>query len=291
MKTASVFVCWLVMAATCLGQVAATIQGPANSSPGDLVILDATKSTGADDFEWILPNSNKGFLTFENDTKLVFASGQAGSYTFCLAAAGLDSNGKVQISLATHTVVIGKPGPVPDPIDPIEPDEPDVPEPVDPVEPDGPDIPPAPNLTGLALDTYNQVKGLDTTAAEREKLAENFRTVISKANALSSMTVTQIPSELMKLNRESPISTQDAYDRWNPFFVWFQGAMKGRNTKEAAVEGLSFVAEGLEASVPKSSPVKMHGAYKSNKSASQSLMDKLDSLNSRINKIDREVGR
>lgn len=87
----------------------AIIKAPAQVSPGDLVILDASDSD-AKAFAWtVLPESAAGkFLAVERGTKAVFASGQPGQYTFVLATAAGD-----HVAVALATVTVGVPGPVP----------------------------------------------------------------------------------------------------------------------------------------------------------------------------------
>lgn len=85
----------------------AVITAPTNVAPGDLVILDATQSDGAD-FEWlVLPD--KTHLPVEGGRKVVFASGAPGRYTFVLAVAKGDA-----VAITKHELVVGvPPGPVP----------------------------------------------------------------------------------------------------------------------------------------------------------------------------------
>lgn len=102
----------------------AIILGPAHAQPGDLVILNAATSTQADSFTWRLIASEKSFLPIEDGRKIVFASGEAGAYTFVLAVAGNDDQGNAAVSLAVHTITIGdRPAPTPDDPKPT-PDEP-----------------------------------------------------------------------------------------------------------------------------------------------------------------------
>lgn len=85
------------------------IKAPAQVSPGDLVILDASESD-AKAFAWtVLPESAAGkFLAVERGTKAVFASGQPGQYTFVLATAAGD-----HVAVALVTVTVGVPTPQP----------------------------------------------------------------------------------------------------------------------------------------------------------------------------------
>lgn len=94
-----------------LCQPDAKIVGPEKAKPGDLIILDASASKGTGHV-WRLIASDKTFLPVDGGTKCVFASGDAGVYTFVLAVA---DGGKC--SLAVHAVTVGTPAP-PKPPDP-----------------------------------------------------------------------------------------------------------------------------------------------------------------------------
>ncbi len=99
----------------------AVIEGPSQANPGDLVILDATKSAGTGHV-WKLVGSKKSYLPVNGGTQCVFASGDAGVYTFVLAVA---DGGKA--SLAEHSVTVGTPPPpipVPPPTPPPDPTPP-----------------------------------------------------------------------------------------------------------------------------------------------------------------------
>ena len=110
-----------VLAWATLAQAAtAVIEGPTEAPPGDLVILDASKSDAVS-FAWALVPKGKSFLPVDGGKRVVFASGSAGTYTFVLATATADG----QVALALHVLTVGKP--LPPPIDP--PDPPNPPEP------------------------------------------------------------------------------------------------------------------------------------------------------------------
>lgn len=93
------------------------IDGPDGSvEPGDLVILDASRSTNAEQYSWVLANSNKTFLPVDGGKKVVFSSGTPGEYVFILATAGKDEAGNIALGLLKRPVIVGKPvppGPVP----------------------------------------------------------------------------------------------------------------------------------------------------------------------------------
>jgi hypothetical protein len=92
----------------------AVIDGPKQALPGDLVVLDASRSQGRA-FHWALLNSGKTFLTFENGRKLVFATGTPQEYVFVLIVGDSDGREKVSVDIAEHRVTVGDvPGPSPD---------------------------------------------------------------------------------------------------------------------------------------------------------------------------------
>ena len=105
-----------VLAPDCLAfaqEAKAVIDGPKQVLPGDLIVLDASRSQGRA-FHWVL-NSKKTFLTFENGRKLVFATGTPQEYVFVLIVGDSDGREKVSVDIAEHRVTVGSlPGPSPD---------------------------------------------------------------------------------------------------------------------------------------------------------------------------------
>ena len=101
----------------------AVIDGPKTADLGDLVVLDAGRSTAATAFHWILVSHKKTILPVDGGKRCVFASGQPAEYRFVLVVAGADANGKLAVAVAEHAVTIGKPSPPP-PIPPPQPDGP-----------------------------------------------------------------------------------------------------------------------------------------------------------------------
>lgn len=159
--------------------VNANITGPSQVDAGDLVVLDSSGSHAAVARKWdlvcavgndgrIIPK--KSFLTVENDTKLVFASGTQGHYTFYLVVAGLDDKKEVDLATTTFTVHVG-PAIPPEPVPP------------DPVPPDPTPVPPTPIPTeGPKLLVVYEVDDLDdypkgivdilTSGAVRQRLKD-----------------------------------------------------------------------------------------------------------------------
>jgi hypothetical protein len=122
----------------------AVIKGPTESKPGDLVVLDASSSVGTK-YKWALVNSDKTFLPVESNTKVVFSSGEQGSYKFMLAVAGFDVKNQPDIDVAFFTVVVGSPVP-PSPV---------------PVPPSPDPKPPVPNTNGLLVLIIEEVGDRD----------------------------------------------------------------------------------------------------------------------------------
>lgn len=101
----------------------AVITGPTQSRLGDLVILDASQSSGSS-YAWALIGSDKTYLPVDGGLRVVFATGTAGEYTFALVAAGTNANGgaAVDVALWKIAVVDDRPKPPPDPKPDVPPD-------------------------------------------------------------------------------------------------------------------------------------------------------------------------
>jgi hypothetical protein len=89
----------------------ALIHGPKDAGLGNLVVLDASGSTGRQ-FKWKLLNSQLTYFEAEGGRKLIFASGEKGTYHFALVVADVDANDSVSVDIAIHVLVIGGDGPV-----------------------------------------------------------------------------------------------------------------------------------------------------------------------------------
>lgn len=99
----------------------AVITGPKESSPGELVILDASQSSGMG-YLWLLVNSEKSFLPVDNGMKCVFSTGTPGTYHFVLVVSGTNPNGGPAAATAAHVLKIAgatPPGPDPPPNPPV----------------------------------------------------------------------------------------------------------------------------------------------------------------------------
>lgn len=92
----------------------AIIEGPAQVAPGDLLILDGSKSE-ATDWKWLVIPS-KTILQVENGRRVVFAAGTTGTYQFILSVANGGS-----VDSAIFAVTVGGVSPQPTPPGPTPP--------------------------------------------------------------------------------------------------------------------------------------------------------------------------
>ena len=180
----------------------AVITGPTQSNPGDLVILDASKSQDATAFAWALAGSDKTFLETDNGAKLVFASGTEGQYTFFLVAAGVDGN-KPAINIAKHLLTIGNPGPGPGPNPPGPTPNPD---------------PLPPGKYGLASFARDSAAGVSLDPAAKTKsataLASSFDSIASTIAAGAIKT----PADAIGATQANNITALGTYrDAWRPW--------------------------------------------------------------------------
>lgn len=154
---------FLLLCGSVLGQVSAVIEAPSKAMPGELVVLNSSKSKG-DNHKWITP---EGISTAQAgctaiDSQVFFATPRVGSYTFYLIVT--DKN--AAIDYAKHTVVIGN-------------FSPDIP-------PDLPTDPPVVNPGEFAklteLSKANSLKLND--ASTRASLAKNLLATVSQMRAM-----------------------------------------------------------------------------------------------------------
>jgi hypothetical protein len=95
---------WILLCGSVFGQASAVIEGPSKALPGELVVLNSSKSVG-DNHKWITP---EGISTAQAgctaiDSQIFFATPRPGSYTFYLIV----SDKTATIDYAKHTVVVG----------------------------------------------------------------------------------------------------------------------------------------------------------------------------------------
>ena len=101
----------------------AVLIGPVTASPGDLIVLDASKSIGVTKYSWSPAGHSGGFLEVDDGERIVMAYGSPGRYTFVLACAGIVGD-TLQLDQLVHTIVVGKPAPpkpAPGPVPPVPP--------------------------------------------------------------------------------------------------------------------------------------------------------------------------
>lgn len=262
MKRLSLSMLILLFPVALFAQASAVIDGPDRVPAGDLIILDGSESL-ADDLSWVLVNSDKQFLVFERDTKLVFATGEPGEYIFFLAVSLSDAGGS-RVSVAQHTVTVGNPPKPPSP-------DPD-PGP----EPPGP--PPGPDLSGIAKECYDVCQTIDRKSGESAKLARAFRGVSDQASS-EGWSMRRIVDQTRSVV-QAEFSTQDMRDRWEPFNKWFFDATLGAQTSESLVELLQAAAAGVEAL-----PVRA-----ASDPSNETLRGKVDQIRGKLQTIEREVG-
>jgi len=147
------------------GQATAVIEGPQQVSPGDLVILDASKSQ-ADSLVWTLANSDKSFLQFEGGRKCVFASGAVGRYTFVLSTAKSAESGPASVAATKFEVVVGS-GPIPTP----QPFPGPTPKPE-------PNVPPQLTLGAVASGARDSATASNRKPGEAAAIADDFERIV-----------------------------------------------------------------------------------------------------------------
>lgn len=140
------FLTLLLFSSVIFGETTSVIEGPITAETEDLVILDASKSTG-NFYKWVL--DTKPLVVIEsikdgpvsvlaglNSKKLAFSTRNPGDYRFILIVSSIENN-SVNTSISEHTVKITGNGPIP-PI-PVPPTPiPVPPTPVNPpINPDG----------------------------------------------------------------------------------------------------------------------------------------------------------
>lgn len=90
----------------------AVITGPKEAIAGDIVILDASQSSGIG-YMWILTNSKKTFYSAEKGLRCLFSTREPGTYIFVLVVAGVTNNGGPDASMAEHRLELRDPVPAP----------------------------------------------------------------------------------------------------------------------------------------------------------------------------------
>lgn len=233
------FVAWVLLLSFAVAQDDPGIVGPTESDPGDLIVLDAS-GLDADDYVWILANSDKSYFVHPKDPSiLLFSSGTPGEYIFCLSASFDDADSGSRAAGLKHVVVVGGTPPAP-PEPPSPPNPPNPPEP-----PPGPE-PLEPDLSGVAGEAYAALKTIDCDIDELKTFARNIETVRREGLA-NRWVLTAWQSELARLNRESLFDNDEAKNRWLSFGRWFgDQSTKWRSTGEAS-DDLKEIATAMNA--------------------------------------------
>jgi hypothetical protein len=216
--------------------VAARIEGPDSAVVGDLVILDASHSEGAD-FAWVAVGANKGFLPVDSGRRFVFATAQPGKYTFILAVGGGD-----QVATDTHELTIEAPlppgpGPGPGPS----------PTPPDPALPDGKfALAKLARDWALSIDRESPLRRRQTA----QSLAGSFRSI---ASAIAAGTLSNAESILEETRSANNRALGDQVDAWKPWGARLADTLTslhrdGRlRTTSDYVTAWTEIAQGLEA--------------------------------------------
>jgi hypothetical protein len=252
------------------GQATAVIEGPQQVSPGDLVILDASKSQ-ADSLVWTLANSDKSFLQFEGGRKCVFASGAVGTYTFVLSTAKSTESGNASVAAAKFVLAVG-------PISPINPQPLPGPTPgPGPIVPN----PPQPILSSVASGARDSAIASNRKPGESALIADDFERIASQGAGLS-WTVPQMQSELKKSRL---ITDADINARWQPFRDWFRTQAPAMQTPEKTRDVFTEIALGLRAVEKVGDEPAASGDARN-----ETLKDRVKNINGILDEIANEVG-
>ncbi len=257
---------WLACS-TAWGQATAVIEGPQHVAPGDLVILDASKSQ-ADSLVWTLANSDKSFLQFEGGRKCVFASGAAGKYIFILSTAKSLESSPASVAAAKFELVVGS-TPIPNP-QPLP----------GPTPKPGPNVPPQPPLSTIASGALNSAKASNRKPGEAALIADDFERIASQGAGLS-WTVPQMQTELKKTRL---ITDADINARWAPFRDWFRTQASSMQTPEGTRDVFTEIAAGLRAVDVKAEAAPVGDV------ANETLKGRIKNINGILDEIVNEVG-
>jgi hypothetical protein len=203
----------------------AIINGPVTGTPGELMVLDASQSEGADLYRWSVSPDLVGRKTFEtlcNDASRIRICSIPGRYVYTLAVSNAEG-----IDLLSWTVDIpgnpppnpptpGPPGPNPEPTPEPLPPAPNPPEPTPPTP--GPTPPPDPEPLpegrfGIARDIFIWSTAVKTKSLKSECLAiaEACAAVRSQIAAGALNSAMEIISTFAAQNR---IALGDSLPNW-----------------------------------------------------------------------------
>jgi hypothetical protein len=156
--------------------LAIDIVGPSSVPVGDLFELRAGKTAQA--YAWLVVPS-KTFFQADGGSRIAFASGKPGLYTFVLAAI---VDGKVEIQ--PHIVSVGDAPPGPQPPNPPPVPVPPGPIPPRPPDPPAPPVPPTPTALGVSRVVFDEAMKLSPEAkAKAPDLSAAFDSLAAAISA------------------------------------------------------------------------------------------------------------
>lgn len=193
----------------------AKIIGPATANIGDLVILDASASTGIG-YAWVLADSDKNFYVPPNGLQAIFATGVPGRYSFVLIAVGVNKESAPLVSTAKHILMVTGPSPVPPGPDPGPGPNPIPPE-------------PAPDLTGVQRDVWTWASAL--VGVDKAKTSKQAAAAFGGVAAAIAAGTCKTHEQAIKLLQESMSANMQPFDYaiwksgWNPKFNAMMAAL------------------------------------------------------------------
>ena len=216
---------WILLCGSVFGQASAVIEGPSKALPGELVVLNSSKSVG-DNHKWITP---EGISTAQAgctaiDSQIFFATPRAGSYTFILIV----SDKSAAIEYARHTVVIDGSIPVDPPTDPVDP----------------PTQPPSDfaKLVDLSKENANRLNDAATKSALAKSLRQVVNTMKAECSNQRCPTLQAAQSRFVKAIEDTLLQRQGSSRNVN----WEDG-WRIPNAKFLATQTFSSSAKYLEA--------------------------------------------
>ncbi len=217
---------WLFLCGSVFGQASAVIEGPSKALPGELVVLNSSKSVG-DNHKWITP---EGISTAQAgcnaiDSQIFFATPRPGSYTFVLIVADKSA----AIEYARHTVVIDGSLPVDPPVKPVDP----------PTQPPASDFA---KLTELSKDNANRLNDAVTKAALAKSLRQVVNAMKTECANMRCPTLQAAQSRFVKAIEDTLLQRQGSSRNVN----WEDG-WRIPNAKFLATQTFSSSAKYLEA--------------------------------------------
>lgn len=174
----------------------AVISGPTGGVPGDIILLDASGSTG-DYFKWAvsreLPDGRQTLVVVSESGKKVVIASLPGQHEIWLAVGNKDG-----VDLLKYVVTIsGGPSPRPDVV---------IPEPVP-----GPQFPDS--RLGVSKKIFEAAKLVSGASGEASGLARSFRGVVAQISARTLTGKSQI-MEALKVANNQVLNTPDKWERW-----------------------------------------------------------------------------